>query len=109
MTLKNIFSKPIDRPLEGVLKADDETSLPRIEEYVLPTKSRNGWSPSDAYNNYKGANGVWISGFFGFRENRISLKILALLLENRQIGRNFALTFFVKCGDNGSCCDIRRR
>jgi len=24
MTLKNIFLKPVDRPIEGVIKADDE-------------------------------------------------------------------------------------
>jgi len=27
MTLKNIFMKPVDRPIEGVIKADDEASL----------------------------------------------------------------------------------
>ena len=36
MTLKNIFLKPVDRPIEGVIKADDEASLRlEIEEYVL--------------------------------------------------------------------------
>ncbi len=35
MTLKNIFLKPVDRPIEGVIKADDEASLRlEIEEYV---------------------------------------------------------------------------
>lgn len=27
MTLKTIFSKPVNRPIEGVIKADDEASL----------------------------------------------------------------------------------
>ena len=36
MVLKTIFSKPVDRPIEGVIKADDESSLRlEIEEYVL--------------------------------------------------------------------------
>ena len=36
MTLKTIFKKPVDRPIEGVIKADDEASLRlEIEEYVL--------------------------------------------------------------------------
>ncbi len=26
MTLKTIFNKPVDRPIEGVIKADDESS-----------------------------------------------------------------------------------
>lgn len=36
MTLKSIFKEPIDRPIEGVIKADDEESLRlEVEEYVL--------------------------------------------------------------------------
>ena len=27
MTLKTIFNKPVDRPIEGVIKADDAASL----------------------------------------------------------------------------------
>lgn len=32
-TLKIIFSKPVDRPIEGVIKADDEAGL-RLEIVV---------------------------------------------------------------------------
>ena len=36
MTLASIFAKPIDRPIEGVIKADDDKSLRlEIEEYVI--------------------------------------------------------------------------
>ena len=36
MTLKTIFNKPVDRPIEGFIKAYDESSLRlEIEEYVL--------------------------------------------------------------------------
>jgi len=36
MNLKDIFKKPVDRPIEGVIKADDEASLRlELEEYVL--------------------------------------------------------------------------
>ena len=36
MTLKTIFNKPVDRPIEGVIKADDAASLHlELEEYVL--------------------------------------------------------------------------
>lgn len=111
MTLKNIFSKPIDRPIEGVIKADDETSLRlEIEEYVLTNEvEKRLESFLDAYNNYKGANGVWISGFFGSGKSHL-LKILALLLENRQIDGTSALDLFLsKCGDNEILRgDIRR-
>ena len=36
MTLKDIFEKPVDRNIEGVIKADDDQSLKlEVEEYVL--------------------------------------------------------------------------
>ena len=67
MNLSTIFQKPIDRHIEGVIKADDEASLLlEVEEYVLTNevaKRLEGFLY--AYNNYEGANGVWISGFFG--------------------------------------------
>ena len=36
MSMKNLFVKPVDRPIEGVIKADDEATLRQeLEEYVL--------------------------------------------------------------------------
>jgi len=36
LNLKSIFEKSIDRPIEGVIKADDEESiLIELEEYVI--------------------------------------------------------------------------
>lgn len=102
MTLKTIFHKPVDRPIEGVIKADDEASLRlEIEEYVLTNEvEKRLESFLDAYNNYEGANGVWVSGFFGSGKSHL-LKMLALLLENRQIDGVSALDLFLpKCGDN---------
>lgn len=102
MTLKTVFNKPVDRPIEGVIKADDEASLRlEIEEYVLTNEvEKRLESFLDAYNNYEGANGVWVSGFFGSGKSHL-LKMLALLLENRQIDGASALDLFLpKCGDN---------
>jgi len=102
VNLKSIFHKPVDRPIEGVIKADDEASLRlEIEEYVLTNEVEKRFeSFLDAYNNYEGANGVWVSGFFGSGKSHL-LKMLALLLENRQIDGAFALDLFLpKCGDN---------
>lgn len=100
--LKEIFEKPVGRPIEGVIKADDEASLRlEVEEYVLTNEvSKRLESFLDAYINYEGANGVWISGFFGSGKSHL-LKILALLLENRSIDGIPALDLFLpKCGDN---------
>ena len=102
MSLKSIFNKPVDRPIEGVIKADDEASLRlEIEEYVLTNEvEKRLESFLDAYNNYEGANGVWVSGFFGSGKSHL-LKMLALMLENRQIDGASALDLFLpKCGDN---------
>lgn len=102
MTLRTIFNKPVDRPIEGVIKADDEASLRlEMEEYVLTNEvEKRLESFLDAYNKYEGANGVWVSGFFGSGKSHL-LKMLALLLENREIEGTPALDLFLpKCGDN---------
>ncbi len=102
MSLKSIFNKPVDRHIEGVIKADDEASLRlEIEEYVLTNEvEKRLESFLDAYNNYEGANGVWVSGFFGSGKSHL-LKMLALLLENRTIDGSATLDMFLpKCGDN---------
>ncbi len=84
--LHAIFAKPIDRPIDGVIKADDEASLRvELEEYVITAEIEQRLEQFlDAYNNYTSANGVWISGFFGSGKSHL-LKMLALLLENRHI------------------------
>jgi len=86
MDMSTVFTKPVDRTIEGVIKADDEASLRlEVEEYVLTNEvSKRLEAFLDAYNNYAGANGVWVSGFFGSGKSHL-LKILALLLENRPI------------------------
>lgn len=102
VTLSTIFAKPIDRPIEGVIKADDDASLRQeVEEYVLTREVAKRLEDFlAAYNDYNGANGVWISGFFGSGKSHL-LKMLALLLENRTIDGIAVLNSFLdKCGEN---------
>lgn len=96
MKLNAIFERPVDRPIEGVIKADDDASLRNeIEEYVLTDEvAKRLESFLDAYNNYQGANGVWISGFFGSGKSHL-LKMLAMLLEDRQVDGASALDLFL--------------
>ena len=96
MKLEQLFDKPVDRPIEGVIKADDEASLRlELDEYVITDEvGKRLDSFLDAYLNYSGANGVWISGFFGSGKSHL-LKILALLLENRNVGGVDALSIFL--------------
>ena len=67
MKLNEIFQKPVNRAIEGVIKADDELSLRNeVEEYVLTSEVANRLDTFlDAYNNSNNSNGAWISGFFG--------------------------------------------
>ena len=100
--LREIFEKPVDRAIEGVIKADDEAGLRvELEEYVITNEiERQLEKFLDAYNNYEKANGVWISGFFGSGKSHL-LKMLALLLENRDVGGTPAYELFKeKCADN---------
>ena len=102
MLLKEIFKKPVDRQIEGVIKADDEAGLKNeIEEYVLTNEvSKRLDSFLEAYNNYQGANGAWLSGFFGSGKSHL-LKMLALLLENRQVESLSVKEMFIsKCGED---------
>ncbi len=85
MILKDFFEKDVNRPIETVIKAEDqEHVLDEVVEYVVTKevskKIRDFFS---AYNDYKGANGVWISGFFGSGKSHL-LKILSYVLENRE-------------------------
>jgi energy-coupling factor transporter ATP-binding protein EcfA2 len=95
--LRDIFLKPVDRAIDGVIKADDEASL-RIEldEYVITGEIGQRLGDFlEAYNNYKTANGVWISGFFGSGKSHL-LKMLALLLENREVDGIKAFDIFAE-------------
>jgi len=96
MSLREIFEKPVDRNIEGVIKADDDASLRlELDEYVITNEVEKRLDTFlDAYNNYQGANGVWVSGFFGSGKSHL-LKMLALVLENRKVEGESALDFFL--------------
>jgi len=97
MRLQSIFQKDIYRPIEGVIKADDEASLvTEVEEYVLTNEvSQRLEAFLDAYNSYEGANGVWISGFFGSGKSHL-LKMLALLLDSDQREKQEPVALFLQ-------------
>jgi len=102
MNLKTIFKDEINRPIEGVIKADDNASLGlEVKEYVLTQEIEKRLEKFlYAYNNYEGANGVWISGFFGSGKSHL-LKMTALLLENRKLNDISVLeSFLEKAKDN---------
>ena len=81
MRLNEIFARDIQRPIEGVIKADDVSHLgTEVDEYVLTNEAAKGLEILlEEYTSYTNANGVWISGFFGSGKSHI-LKMLAHLL-----------------------------
>ena len=81
MLLNEIFARNIQRPIEGVIKADDTAHLgTEVEEYVLTKEAAKGLEDLlEEYTKYTNANGVWISGFFGSGKSHL-LKMLAHLL-----------------------------
>lgn len=98
MRIREILEKDVDRDIDGVIKADDLRRLSvEVEEYVitqeiLPKLERL----LEEYVDPGSANGVWVSGFFGSGKSHL-LKMLALLLENRDIdGKSVVERFLAK-------------
>ena len=97
MPIHDIFSKNIARPINGVVKAeqqDDDIVWQELEEYVVTreldqhfrklfraylTAIDNATDP-----NVTNRMGVWVSGFFGSGKSHF-VKILSYLFENREV------------------------
>ena len=98
MSISSLFEKPIDRFIEGVIKADDENNLlNEMEEYIITRDIAKKLQP--ILENYSGTpdtNGVWISGFFGSGKSHL-LKILSLVLEQKNVnGSDLSAIFLDK-------------
>ncbi|MGI6752584.1 MAG: BREX system P-loop protein BrxC [Anaerovoracaceae bacterium] len=102
MFIRDMFAKPIDRDIKGVIKvgqADDENIKQELEEYVVTRELQKHFA--DFFSSYKkGINGytdkmgVWISGFFGSGKSHF-LKILSYLLENKEVEGKRAIDYFI--------------
>jgi hypothetical protein len=86
MKIHELFLKPVERPIDGVIKADDARNLQvELEEYVVTRDVARGLSVfTERYLEELTANGVWISGFFGSGKSHL-LKILSLILDGRPL------------------------
>lgn len=102
MIIREIFAKPIDRDIKGVIKvgqADEENVRQELEEYVVTREMQKHFA--DFFASYKrgisGSTdkmGVWISGFFGSGKSHF-LKILSYLLENKVVDGKKAIDYFM--------------
>ncbi len=86
MLIRDLFLKPVDRPIDGVIKADDVRHLQtELEEYVVTRDVARGLSAfTDRYLTEPATNGVWISGFFGSGKSHL-LKMLSYVLDGHPL------------------------
>jgi len=86
MKIHELFLKPVERPIDGVIKADDARNLQtELDEYVVTRDVARGLGIfTDRYLTELTANGVWISGFFGSGKSHL-LKILSLILNGEPL------------------------
>lgn len=102
MEIKDIFAKSIDRNIKGVITIGDEQDADvkqELEEYVVTKELRGHFKDffaayANGINHDTTKMGVWISGFFGSGKSHF-LKILAYLLENREVAGKPALDYFI--------------
>lgn len=86
MKIWELFEQDVARPIDGVIKADDERNLEiELKEYVVTRDVAKGLSIlTERYLTEPSANGVWISGFFGSGKSHL-LKMLSLVLDGRAL------------------------
>ena len=86
MKINQLFLKDVARPIDGVIKADDDRHLDlEVEEFVVTREVGRALDQFvERYLNDTNANGVWISGFFGSGKSHL-LKILSLMLDERTL------------------------
>ena len=103
MKIKEMFVKPIDRDIKGVIKVgqgEDSNVKQELEEYVVTRELQKHFA--EFFSAYKKGilgntdkMGVWISGFFGSGKSHF-LKILSYLLENRVVEGKRAIDYFIE-------------
>lgn len=102
MQIKQMFTKDIHRPINGVVKADqtsNETVFLELDEYVVTHELAGHFesffetympSVHDPKSKAQsGKLGVWVSGFFGSGKSHF-IKILSYLLQNVEAQNNGA-------------------
>ena len=98
MKIRELFEKPIDRFIEGVIKADDDRNLiDEMDEYIITKDISKKLRPIlENYSNNPKVNGVWISGFFGSGKSHL-LKMLSMAMERKTIeGKDLSEIFLEK-------------
>lgn len=92
MLIRDMFFDDINRPINGVIKVDqdnDDVIGQEVKEYVITKELKKHFITffnyySDSFDVPTADIGVWISGFFGSGKSHF-LKMLSYILENRTV------------------------
>jgi hypothetical protein len=92
MKIRDMFFDDINRPINGVIKVDQDAVDvidQEVKEYVITKELKKHFITffnyySDAFDKPTADMGVWISGFFGSGKSHF-LKMLSYILENRSV------------------------
>ena len=92
MIIRDMFADNINRPINGVIKVDQDAAEvieQEVREYVITKELKKHFIRffdfySEAFADPTADIGVWISGFFGSGKSHF-LKILSYILENRDV------------------------
>ena len=103
MQIRNIFAENINRPINGVIKVDQDTAdviEQEVREYVITRELKKHFISffdyySDSFDKPTDDIGVWISGFFGSGKSHF-LKMLSYILENKPVGTTTTVEMFRK-------------
>ena len=103
MQIRNMFAEDINRPINGVIKVDQDTAdviEQEVREYVITRELKKHFIGffnyySDSFDKPTDDIGVWISGFFGSGKSHF-LKMLSYILENKPVGTTTTVEMFRK-------------
>lgn len=92
MMIRDMFAEDINRPINGVIKVDQDTAdviEQEVREYVITKELKKHFMSffnyySDSFEKPTADIGVWISGFFGSGKSHF-LKMLSYILENKSV------------------------
>lgn len=101
MIIKDLFKKPIDRSIQGVVtigNEDEEQKWMELEEYVCTDEITKQFriffrKYRDSIINPTEKMAAWITGFFGSGKSHF-LKILGYILENEIVAGTPAVDYF---------------
>lgn len=101
MRIRNMFHDDINRPINGVIKVDQDSHdviVQEVKEYVITKELRKHFAAffnyySDSFAEPTADIGVWISGFFGSGKSHF-LKMLSYILQNKCVADTTTVEMF---------------